>query len=209
MKNYVKIISILDRSGSMASIIDDSILGFNYFLKCQKEIDGNATITTHLFDDVYETIYKDVDIQLVKDLNKNTYVPRGSTALIDAIGKTIDDEIDWLSQTSIEERPEKTLCIIVTDGQENASRKYNNEWIKEMIEEMRMDFKWEFIFLGSNIDSFSIANSLNISSGNAMNYTSDSHGVQMAYASINSATKSYRSSTNTTVDNLIQDDNIQ
>ena len=209
MKNYIKIICILDKSGSMSSIINDSILGFNYFLKNQKEVEGDATITTHLFDTRYETIYKNVDIKLVKDFNKNTYVPRGGTALFDAILKTYDDEIEWLSSISPEERPEKTLCVILTDGEENSSKKCSKQMVNEIITELRDEFKWEFIFLGANIDSFSVANDIGISVGNTMNYTADSIGVQSVYTCLDSAVKSYRSSSNVKIDNLFQDENIQ
>lgn len=209
MKNYTKIICILDRSGSMSSIIDDAIGGFNSFLRSQKEVDGDATMTSHLFDTQYDTIYKDVDIQLVKDFNRNTYVPRGGTALYDSIGKTIDDEIEYLSAIPVEERPEKTLCIILTDGEENSSNKYGRELIKEMIDEMRSDFKWEFIFLAANQDASLKAEAMGISKGNSMTFAYSGAGVGSAYATLNNATTMYRSCTVTDTSNLIKDENSQ
>jgi hypothetical protein len=193
MKNYTKIICILDRSGSMSSIIDDAIGGINTFITGQKEVEGNASLTVHLFDDQYETYYKDIDIKDAMLFDKKSYVPRGMTSLYDAIGKTINYEIDWLGQTPIEDRPEKTLCIILTDGQENNSTEFNREKIKTMIDEMRKDYKWEFIFLAANQDAALSAQGMGISGGNSYTFDYSGQGVNTAYASMSKATTRYRS----------------
>jgi hypothetical protein len=192
MKKYTKIICILDRSGSMDSIISDAIGGFNSFLQSQKDLEGDAIITTHLFDDEYQTIYENIDIKNAEKLNNKTYVPRGSTALYDAIGKSLSNEIDLLSKTELGKRPEKTLCIILTDGYENASREYNREKIKNMIEEMREEFNWEFIFLAANQDASLSAEGMGISTGNSYTFVCDSDSVNVAYTDLNQATTTYR-----------------
>lgn len=194
MKNYTKIICILDRSGSMSSIIDDAIGGINTFIAGQKDVEGDASITVHLFDDKYETFYKDVDIKEAKLFDNKTYVPRGMTSLYDAIGRTINDEIDWLGQTPIEQRPEKFLCIILTDGQENNSREFNRDKIKSMIEEMRKDYKWEFIFLAANQDATLSATGMGISGGNSFTFDYSGDGVKTAYSKAFSASARYRTS---------------
>lgn len=208
MKNYTKIICILDRSGSMSSIIDDAIGGINTFITGQKEVEGEASLTVHLFDDKYETFYKDIDIKNAMLFDKKTYVPRGMTSLYDAIGKTINYEIDWLGQTPIEARPEKTLCIILTDGQENNSTEFNRDKIREMIDEMRKDYKWEFIFLAANQDAALSAQGMGISGGNSYTFDYSGQGVNTAYASMSRATTKYRSKNLSVAEslNLMADD---
>ena len=188
-----KIICILDRSGSMDSIVDDAIGGFNTFLSQQQNVDGEAIMTIVQFDHEYDIICKDVDIHEVASLNKNTFVPRGSTALYDAIGKTINDEIDLLGITPPEERCGKTLIIITTDGYENASREYNNDQIATLIKEQREVYNWEFIFLAANQDAMLAAQSMNISMGNSFTYSADSRGVTESYNKMSMASSKYRS----------------
>lgn len=208
MEKYTKIICILDRSGSMSSIIDDAIGGINTFIDGQKLVEGDASLTVHLFDDKYETFYRDVNIKEARLFDRNTYVPRGMTSLYDAIGRTINDEIDWLGNTPVEYRPEKTLCIILTDGQENNSREFNREKIKTMIEEMRNDYKWEFIFLAANQDATLSATGMGISGGNSFTFDYSGQGVNTAYQKVYAATTTYRSksfSSPTESLNLIKD----
>lgn len=203
MKKYTKIICVLDKSGSMSSIIDDSIGGFNSFLKSQKELDGNATMRIHMFDSDYETVVNDKDIQDIEELTRKTYVPGSSTALYDAIGFTIYDELNWLGSTKNEERPEKTLFIILTDGQENSSRKFKKNQIKELIEECRKELNWEFIYLGANQDACFVAESMGMSRGNSYTYDYSSKGTTDAYSTLNVAVSSYRKSKENETDNLI------
>ena len=199
MENYINILCVLDRSGSMGSIVNEAISGFNYFLKEQKKIEGYATLQTMLFDHEF-IVSKLKNIQKVKKFNKYTFSPRGSTALYDAIGKTIDSELDRLSTLSKEERPTKTLCVILTDGGENASSEYHQDLIKRMINEMREEFNWEFIFLAANQDAMFTADGLGISRGNAMNFDATGDGVTHAYASMSKATSHYRASEETHYD---------
>lgn len=198
MKKYVDIICILDRSGSMKSILNDAIGGYNTFLEEQQNEEGLARLTNILFSSDYMIKENNVDIKSVPQFTTETYVPSGFTALYDAIGKTIDDRIEWLSSVPKEERPEKTLCVILTDGEENSSRKYKKEQIKSKITEMREDFDWEFIFLAANQDATLAADSIGIAKSNSLNFSADSEGTRIAYANMSKATKSYRSSSKKT-----------
>jgi len=197
--NYINILCVLDRSGSMCTIIDDAISGFNYFLKEQKMVKGNAKLQTTLFDTEF-IISELKNINDVDEFTKETYVPRGATALYDAIGITIDNEIDRIANLPKSERPTKTLVVILTDGEENSSRQYYQEFIKRKIDEMRNEFKWEFIFLAANQDAMFSAESIGISKGNSMNFDATSDGIENAYISISKATSQYRSSKNTNYD---------
>lgn len=202
-----KIICILDRSGSMGSMTDDAIGGFNTFLSQQQKVEGDAIMTIIQFDHEYDIICKDVNIQDVKPLNRDTYVPRGSTALYDAVGITINNEIDQLGMLPLEERCDKTLIVILTDGEENSSREFRNEQIADMIKEQREVYKWEFIFLAANQDAMLTAQSFNISSGNAFTYTADSLGITQAYSKMSMASTKYRCCASTAdTTNLMDED---
>lgn len=185
------IICILDRSGSMCSIINDSIGGFNTFLEKQKTLPGEATITVTLFDDKYELVYDNIDIKKAEILTKNVWFPRGSTALFDAVGKTIMTEKGNLKKLGVE-APAKVLVCIVTDGQENSSHEYNSSSIKKLIKECEDD-NWNFIFLAANQDAFATGGSFGMSVGNTFNYTASSSGVKGMSDVMSFATTSYRS----------------
>ena len=194
MKKYVKIINIIDRSGSMLSMLDAAIGGFNSFLEEQKDVEGKAVVTTVMFSNLYNKMYESVDVSDVKYLNKENYVPGGTTALYDAIGRTIDEEIELLSSIPKKKRPSKTLCVILTDGYENASRSYSREKIKSMVEEMKKEFDWEFIFLAANEDAAFTADGIGISKGNSYSFTNTSDGLRKAYKAVNYASRVYRTS---------------
>lgn len=206
MKNYVNIICILDRSGSMSSIIKDSIGGFNTFLEEQKRVKGKAKMSILLFDTEFIKLVDNKNIKEVEPLTDKTYVPRGGTSLYDAIGTTLNEEIDKLSNLPLEKRPTKTLCVILTDGEENSSRKFSGSRIKEMIAEMREDFKWEFIFLAANQDAMLAADTIGVSRGNTLNFTASGNGVKTAYVNISNATKHYRTTTQDSYENIFKDD---
>ena len=203
MKNYVKIVNIIDRSGSMSSMIDTAIGGFNEFLQEQQNIEGDALVSTMLFSSKFHNLYENLDIQECKFLNKDNYQPNGTTALYDAIFFSINNEINQLGNLSKAERPEKTLCVILTDGYENASRNCSREKIKEMIKEMKKDFNWEFIFLGANEDASLTAESMGISKGNSYAFTNSSTGLKDAYTAVSFATTSYRQSKSTILDDVM------
>ncbi len=189
------IISILDRSGSMANIISDSIGGFNTFLKQQKELPDDATITIVLFDDEYEVLYSNVNIKNVDLLTDKIWTPRGTTALYDAIGKTINSEKIKLNKLK-DEAPDKVLVCIVTDGMENASREFRLDDIKKMIKDCEND-NWNFIYLAANQDAFSVGRSFGISGGNTFTYTADIDGVKNVMDLLGQTTSLYRSMSST------------
>ena len=207
MEKYVKIINIIDKSGSMSSMVDVAINGFNEFLIEQKHVEGKAVVSTALFSyhDRYNLLYEDIDIQSCYLLDKQNYVPGGSTALYDAIGQTINREIDKLGNLPIEERPEKILCVILTDGYENDSKKFNKDQIKKLIGEMKEDFKWEFIFLAANEQAATSAESMGISRGNSYAFANSAEGLKDAYRGVSFASTSYRKSKSVKLDNLMQD----
>jgi len=205
MEKYVKIINIVDRSGSMNSMIDVAINGFNEFLEEQKRVEGNALVTTVLFSDSYRILYENKDIKNCDYLNKNNYQPGGMTALYDSIGKSIENEIEILGSLPLEQRPEKTLCIILTDGYENKSSKFKREQIKDIITEMRNDFNWEFIFLAANEEASLTAQTMGISKGNSYSFANSSSGLEDAYKGISYATSNYRTTKSMDTSNLMDD----
>jgi len=189
------IICILDRSGSMSSIMSDSIGGFNAFLKKQKELPDEATITVALFDDHYDLLYDNIDIKKAEELTSKVWFPRGMTALYDAIGKTINAEKRNFEKLG-KEAPAKVLCVIVTDGEENSSREYRLEDIKKLIKKCEKD-DWNFMYLAANQDAFAVGTSFGVAAGNTFTYTADSVGVFNMSSTLNAASVSYRSMSST------------
>lgn len=192
--NLTEIVFILDRSGSMGTLVSDTIGGYNEFIKKQKELPGEAVLTTVLFDDKYELLHDRVNIKDVKDITHKEYYVRGTTALLDAIGKTINSVGGRFANMTENERPSKVIFVITTDGQENASKEFNLTRINEMITHQTDKYSWQFIFLGANIDAVSVGNSLGITM--SANYSADSGGTRSLYSTISNATESYRSSGN-------------
>ena len=187
-----KIVFIADRSGSMFSVRDDAIGGFNSFIEDQRKVEGEADITLVLFDDQYEVPYSNVDIKEVALLNEDTYQPRGSTALLDAIGTTIVNVGDELKDLSEDQRPDKVIVCIITDGEENSSKEYTKDKIKEMVEHQQEKYNWEFIFLGANMDAISEGMSFGIRAQSCSNYVNDSKGIHVAYASVSNSVRAMR-----------------
>jgi uncharacterized protein YegL len=195
-----QIICILDRSGSMAdkNIIVEAINGFNNFLEEQKKLKDEATITVALFDDQYQLLYDDVDIKKVEKITKDTWFPRGMTALYDAIGKTINTVKTNRTKLGTE-KPAKVLVCIVTDGLENASHEYNRDSIINLIKRCEED-NWNFIYLAANQNAFAIGTSFGISGGNTYTFTADAQGAFAMSNTLNNATVSYRSMSSTDKD---------
>lgn len=175
----VEIACVLDRSGSMTTIRDDAIGGFNAFLKDQQAIPGEAKLTLALFDDQYDVIHDAVDIASVPELTAETFVPRGWTALYDAVGRTIDGIGARLS--AAQDKPEKVIFVILTDGMENRSKEYTQERIAEMIKHQSEKYGWEFIFLAANQDAFATGAQMNIPARTTANFAANSVGTQSAY----------------------------
>ncbi|MBE6504526.1 MAG: VWA domain-containing protein [Methanobrevibacter millerae] len=175
----IDIIFLIDRSGSMYGSENDTIGGFNSFIAKQKENETDARVTTILFDHGYEVLYKRKNIYEIDDLTRNEYYVRGSTALLDAIGRTItsmDREID-----------NKVLFVITTDGYENSSKEFTRQQIKNIIN----NHNWEFIYLGADIDSYAEASSIGIRSSRIFNYRKTSEGINRMYECLSDATINY------------------
>jgi len=190
--NLTELVFILDRSGSMGGLEADTVGGCNSFIEKQKGEDGEAYLTTVLFDDKYELLHDRADIQSVRPLTSKEYFVRGSTALLDAIGITVDAIGKKLSDTPEPERPERVLFVITTDGMENASREYSVERVRGMIEHQKEKYAWEFLFLGANIDAIGTARSIGISQDRAVRYCCDSAGVGLNYEVMSEAVSEYR-----------------
>ena len=173
-KNLTELVFILDRSGSMSGLEDDTIGGFNAMIEKQKREPGEAYVSTVLFDNISEVIHDRVDIQRIEPLTRNQYYVRGSTALLDAVGCAIHHIGNVHKYAREEDRPEKTLFVITTDGMENASGKYSYEKVRSMIERQKEKYGWEFIFLGANIDATKEAARFGIRADHAANYNADS-----------------------------------
>jgi len=191
-KGLTEVVFILDRSGSMSGLESDTIGGFNSMLKKQKKEAGQAYISTILFDDSCEVLHDRVPVNQVEPINENQYYVRGCTALLDAVGGAIKHIINVHKYAREEDRPEKTVFIITTDGMENSSRKYSYEKIKKMIEKEQKKYGWKFIFIGANIDSIAEAGRFGIKASRAVNYVHDNKGTEMVYTAMSNAISAVR-----------------
>ncbi|MBR5518302.1 MAG: VWA domain-containing protein [Clostridia bacterium] len=191
-KNLTELVFILDRSGSMSGLEDDTIGGYNGLLEKQKKVDGEARVTTVLFDDGYEVLHDHADITKVESITDREYFARGSTALLDAIGKTISTVGKRHKYAPDSEIPQKTMVVIITDGHENASREYRLQEIKAMVERQQQKYGWEFLFLGANMDAISTASSFGISADRAATYCPTSSGTRANFKAVESVCYSVR-----------------
>jgi uncharacterized protein YegL len=191
-KNHAEIICILDRSGSMESIAEDAMGGFNSFIEDQKKVPGTASVSLVLFDHEYLNVYENKNINDVQKLTEETFVPRGMTALLDAVGRTINTVGERLSKTPEEDRPEKVMVCILTDGFENKSKEFTKDKIKEMITHQREKYSWEFSYVGANVDAFAEAGAMGISQVYTASFLSTGEGTREAYKSLNKMSSSYR-----------------
>lgn len=190
--NLTQLVFILDKSGSMAGLESDTIGGFNAMLKKQKEEEGECIITTVLFDHEVELLHDRIDIRAVRPMSEKEYVVRGSTALLDAIGKTIHKIGNVEKNTAKQYRAEKVMVVIITDGEENSSRYYSLKEVKRMIERQKERYGWEFIFLGANIDAVETAAHFGIDRDMAVDYVPDKEGVELNFRMMSEAVASYR-----------------
>ena len=186
-KNLTELVFILDRSGSMAGLERDTIGGFNAMIEKQKREQGEDIVSTVIFDNVSEVIHDRVPLEKIKPLTERDYYVRGCTALLDAVGGSIHHIGNVHKYAREEDRPEKTLFVITTDGMENASRKYSYSRLKEMIERQKEKYGWEFLFLGANIDAAKEAARFGITADRAANYHADSVGTGVIYESVSEA----------------------
>ncbi len=183
-KNSTEIVFILDRSGSMAGLEDDTIGGFNAMIEKQKKEQGEALVSTVLFDNESAVVHDRVDVQKIKPMTRKEYYVRGCTALLDAVGGAIHHIGNVHKYAREEDRPEKTLFVITTDGLENASHHYNYAKVKQMIQRQKEVYGWEFLFLGANIDAAREAARFGISADRAANYRADRKGTGVIYETV-------------------------
>ena len=194
-KNDTHIAVLLDRTGSMESIRDDTIGGFNTFLKQQKEAPGKATLTLVQFDsqDPYEVIHRFMPIETVPELTRETYVPRASTPLLDAMGRAINDLEQSLADLKEEERPAKVVLVVVTDGEENASREFHKEQIEKMVKEKTEKSGWQFVFLSADLAAIGDARAIGIHADSSLVFAKTGKGSAGAWNSLSARTSDYRS----------------
>ncbi len=193
-KDLTELVFILDRSGSMSGLESDTIGGYNGLLDKQCNEVGEAVITTVLFDDKYELLHDRINVKGVAPITNKDYFIRGMTALLDAVGKTIVKIESAQALTTEDERPEKTLVVITTDGMENASREFTKDTVKEMVERMQKNHGWEFIFLGANIDSVKTAGGIGIRADRTANYHADSIGTAQNFCTVSAVASNFRAS---------------
>lgn len=191
-KGLTEMVFIIDKSGSMEGLEKDTIGGFNSMLKEQQAVEGEAIVTTVLFNNRYELLHDRIDIRAVSPLTEKNYTVGGNTALLDALGKTIRKIREVQEHTAEDYRAEKILFIIITDGEENASREYSAERIKTRIEYQKQKYGWEFVFFGANMDAVLEAGKLGISAEYAQNYCADASGTSTAYTAMSAISTAYR-----------------
>lgn len=185
--NITELVFILDRSGSMSGLESDTIGGFNSMLAKQKAEPGEVIVTTVLFNDRYELLHDRTDVKGVRPITEKEYFVGGNTALLDAIGKTINKIGNAQKHICDEQRANKVLFVIITDGMENSSREFDYDKIKEMIETQKKAHDWEFLFLGANIDAISVAAKIGIRANKSVNYYADGQGTRLNYDIISDA----------------------
>ena len=191
-KNLTEIVFILDRSGSISGLEADTIGGYNSLLEKQKKEDGEAIVSTVLFDDTQEVLHDRVALDKMKPITDKEYYVRGCTALLDAVGGAIHHIGNVHKYAREEDRPEKTLFIITTDGMENSSRRYTYDKVKKMVERQKEKYGWEFLFLGANIDAIGVAGRFGIDADRAVNYECDSAGTAVNYRALSKAVSRVR-----------------
>jgi len=189
---YTKVVFVVDRSGSMSSIAKDMEGGFKSFIEDQKKNNvGQCDVSLYQFDTQYDVVFENRDIQ---SEFKYTLVPRGSTAMNDAIGKTINTVGETLSKMNEADRPDRVLFVIVTDGEENASKEFTTKQVKELIDRQSNDYNWTFTYLGANQDAWAVGAAMGISKDAVLNYAANTSGVFNSWNSLNSKVSAFRGS---------------
>jgi Mg-chelatase subunit ChlD len=191
-KDLVEMVFILDRSGSMAGLEKDTIGGFNSLIEKQKKLKGDALVNTVLFSDYFQVLHNRRSIKYISKLTELDYSVGGSTALLDAIGRSVIKIQDIHQKIGEDQVPEKTMFIIITDGMENASRQYTYDMIKVMITTLQKSLGWEFLFMGANMDAIATASQLGIQASRASNYYADGQGTKATYNAMHRAVNDLR-----------------
>lgn len=186
--NLTELVCVIDRSGSMSAIKHDAEGGFNAFINESKSLPGKVRVTLAQFDAEYELLWNALDI---REVPRYSLCPRGTTALLDAIGRTLSAVGDRFAALPEHERPGKVVIMIVTDGQENASREFSRERIREMISHQTSKYSWQFAYLGSNQDSFAEGANIGIRRDSCMNWTFSGGGMRSAYSSASRSVNCY------------------
>ncbi len=201
MKNNItELVFILDRSGSMAGLEGDTIGGFNSLIEKQRRQDGECYVSTVLFDNVSEVLHDRVRLSEIRKMTEDDYTVRGCTALIDAIGSAIHHIATIHKYARREDVPEHTMFVIMTDGMENASRKYSSREVKRMIEKEKKKYGWEFLFIGANIDSVETAGHFGIGADRSANYHADGKGTAVVFEAVADTVSCMRKSRPITAD---------
>ena len=193
LNNVTELVFILDRSGSMAGLESDTVGGFNGMIAKQKQQEGEAFVTTVLFDNEIETLHDRIPLTEIPEMTERDYYVRGCTALIDAIGTTVKHIENIHKYARKEDVPAHTLFVITTDGLENASRVYSSAEVKRMIERKKEKDGWEFLFIGANIDAVETAKHIGISADRAVNYRADKRGTKVVFDAVSAPISAMRS----------------
>ena len=193
-ENLTELVFILDKSGSMSGLESDTIGGYNSMLEEQKKAEGECVITTVLFDHNYELLHDRIDIRAVSPITAKEYFVGGATALLDAIGLTIEKIANAQKNTAEDYRAGKVMFVIITDGEENSSRRYSAAKVKEMIGAQKERYGWEFIFLGANIDAIETAGRFGIDADRAADFVADGEGVELSYRMMCETVSAFRKS---------------
>jgi uncharacterized protein YegL len=189
---YSHIVVVLDRSGSMAKVSDDTIGGINSFLAEQRNVKGTATVSLATFADDYTLIHDFVPLEQVGDITSKTYRPAGFTALLDALGRTINNVGAKLAKMDEADRPSQVLFVIISDGEENRSKEFNRSQIFDMISHQRGKYNWNFVYIGCSQDQIQEATNLGIAPANAAMYSQTKGGTRRLFKSISENATSYR-----------------
>lgn len=193
--NYTKIVFVIDRSGSMIKIRTDMEGGFKTFIAEQKKANlGKCDVSVYQFDDVYESVFENKDINEVPEYSLH---PRNMTALYDAIGKTINRVGQQLSDLNENDRPDKVMMVIITDGLENSSTEFNDKKVRELVKHQSEKYNWQFSYLGSNQDAWAVGSTLGINKASTLTYASNSKGVESSWESLTRATVTFRACADT------------
>ena len=191
-KNLTEMVFILDRSGSMGGLESDTVGGFNAMIEKQKKAEGDAYVSTVLFNTHSKVLHDRVDVRQIRPMTQDDYCVGGCTALLDAVGDAIHHIGNVHKYARPEDVPEKTVFVITTDGMENASHRYTYDKVRRMIEKEKEKYGWEFIFLGANIDAVETAARIGIQADRAANFVADGAGADATFASVNEAVRRVR-----------------
>ncbi len=202
-KGLVEFVFILDRSGSMRGLESDTIGGFNSLIEKQRETPGDMLVSLVLFDDQFEVVYHRRDIKAIPALSNKEYFVRGSTALVDAIGRGIRKIVNVYQALGDDNVPEKTVFVITTDGHENASKEFDSHTLKRLVQQQQEKYGWEFMFLGANIDAFATAQNMGFKESRTANVVYSKAGMRSQFEGVEKALFRYRNNDSNFAEELL------